>query len=194
MPYCHPHDTRHTCIPRPWQAVCTCMDCRILRFIYYSTCYLTCNWPLHSKLETCTHTSRLHCRYGNILMHFTSITIPSLLCNKLSHEEWMKTFNFLLLNKWKHSVQQKHWQEAEPNRDLWRQLTVQVTALDKMQGYIMTSVLSSPWRRPEYLAETSARQTCSLHAGVREPHLSHDCASGEAVTSKTLTFVGIYAK
>ena len=31
------------------------------------------------------------------------------------------------------------------------------------------------------LTETSARQTCLSHAGTREPNLSHDCASGEAL-------------
>ena len=30
------------------------------------------------------------------------------------------------------------------------------------------------------LTETSARQTCLSHAGIREPNLSHDYASGEA--------------
>ena len=30
------------------------------------------------------------------------------------------------------------------------------------------------------LAETLARQTCLSHTGIREPSLSHDCATGEA--------------
>ena len=31
------------------------------------------------------------------------------------------------------------------------------------------------------LTETSARLTCLSHAGIREPNLSHDYASGEAL-------------
>ena len=43
------------------------------------------------------------------------------------------------------------------------------------------SDLLRPEEGQSTLTETSARQTCLSHAGTREPNLSHDCGSGEAL-------------
>ena len=58
-----------------------------------------------------------------------------------------------------------HWgaQEAELTKDLWRQLTVPVTTLAEMQGYIVTSACISFIFRPEEGQSTWPKRIARYH-------------------------------
>ena len=87
-----------------------------------------------------------------------------------------------------------HWrtQEANTTKDLWHQLTVQVTAPDEMQGYIMTRGHTNfifALKKARVSGQNVSKTNLFEHAGVREPYLFHDCASGEAITSSIILYV-----
>ena len=50
--------------------------------------------------------------------------------------------------------------------------------------YALYLSTSSPWRRTDYPDQTVSKTNLFSHVGIREPSLSHDCASKETLASK----------
>ena len=100
---------------------------------------------------------------------------------------------------WGHHVYQSIWTTTEgknlpcareegSNHDLYTIAALQrkdrfILPMFRLEYSDLLQDLLCPEEGQSILTETSARQTCLSHAGIREPNLSHDCASGEALAS-----------